>query len=130
MILVDTSAWIEFFREKPSRMKARIEFLIKDNNTACICGIVVQEILQGIKDDRTFHSLKQRLLALPYIDSDTDTYLIAASVFRKLRQKGFSPPTVDCLIAALSIQDKLPLLTLDKHFKQIARHTNLKLADL
>ncbi|MEK7376560.1 MAG: PIN domain nuclease, partial [Candidatus Margulisiibacteriota bacterium] len=98
MILADTSAWIEYFSGRQSDIKERIEALIKDNNQICICGIVIQEILQGIKDDKTYKYLRDRLLAFPYIDTDLDTYLIASFIYRKLRRKGFSAPTIDLLI--------------------------------
>lgn len=128
MILADTSAWIEYFSGRQSDIKERIEALIKDNNQICICGIVIQEILQGIKDDKTYKYLRDRLLAFPYIDTDLDTYLIASFIYRKLRRKGFSAPTIDLLISALCVRENIPLLTIDKHFKEIAKVSNLKLA--
>lgn len=127
MILVDTSVWIDFFGTKPSSSTDLLTSLITDNNQACICGMILQEILQGIKEDSHFNTIKSRLLALPFIDTDLDTYLIASSIYRKLKKKGYSLPTVDILLSAVAIQNRLLLFTLDKHFKMIAEITNLKL---
>lgn len=127
MILVDTSIWINFFKDINSKEKETLESLIKDNSQICICGIVLQEVLQGIKEDRIFHLVESRLLAFPYIGTDLDTCLIAAACSRKLKRNGFSIPSIDVIISSLALQNNLSIFTSDKHFEIIRRYSNLKL---
>ena len=55
-----------------------------------------------------------------------ETYLQASSLYRTLRKKGISVPPVDVTIAAIAILNQIPLFTKDRHFKIIARHSELK----
>ena len=59
MFLIDSSAWIEYLRPNGSKkVKQRVrEVLEKDE--AVTCGIVVVEILRGVKDDKLFKILER-----------------------------------------------------------------------
>jgi predicted nucleic acid-binding protein len=92
-----------------------------------ICGIILQEILQGIKDDRSYTFTKDRLSKLPHLEIDKETYIYAASLYRFLRAKGITVQPVDVTLAGLAIQRNIPLYTRDEHFKAIAKHSDLKL---
>ncbi len=127
MVIVDTLIWIDFFQNSKSVYQERLESLIKDNNRAVICGIVIQEVLQGIKDNKNYEATKQSLSKLPFIDTNKETYLQASFLYRTLRRKGITIPPVDTTLAALAIQNQLPLFTNDKHFKTITKHSKLKL---
>lgn len=127
MVLVDTSIWIDFFQNPESVHNEKLEKLIRNSNRAVICGIILQEILQGIKDERSCLLTKDRLSRLPFIDTKKETYLQASSLYRALRKKGISVPPVDVTIAAIAILNQIPLFTKDQHFKIIARHSELKL---
>ena len=127
MVLVDTSIWIDFFQNNDSSHTITLEGLIKDNNRAVICGVVLQEVLQGIKDDISYELTKERLLRLPFLDTNKETYIYAASLYRVLRRKGITLPSIDTTIAATTILNRIPLFTKDEHFKVIARHSELKL---
>ena len=51
-ILVDTTIWINFFQKKQISKQADIlQELIEEGDNICICPIIYQEILQGIRDD-------------------------------------------------------------------------------
>ncbi|MFA5846105.1 MAG: PIN domain nuclease [Thermodesulfovibrionales bacterium] len=127
MLIIDTSVWIDFFQNPQSTYQETLEGLIRDNNRAVICGIILQEILQGIKDNQSYEITKQRLIKLPFIDTDKEIYLYASSLYKKLRSKGITVPPVDVTIAAIAIRNKIPILTDDEHFKTIAKHSELKL---
>ncbi|GAB4535117.1 MAG: hypothetical protein Fur0020_02270 [Thermodesulfovibrionia bacterium] len=64
MVLVDTSIWIDFFQDDGSFYAKTLEGLIMDNNMVVICGVVLQEILQGIRDNSIYELTKERLYNL------------------------------------------------------------------
>lgn len=125
MVLIDTSVWIDYFQATESSHAPALESLIRDNNRAMICGIILQEVLQGIRDDKSYTLTKDRLSRLPYLEIDKDTY--ASSLYRILRTKGITVPPVDVTLAGLAVQRDIPLYTRDEHFKAIAKHSDLKL---
>ena len=127
MVLVDTSIWIEFFQHPVSPEAAGLEELIREHNQAVLCGIVLQEVLQGIRDNKSHSATKERLTKLPYLDMSKEIYLAAASLYRSLRAKGITVPSADTSIAALAIFNRIPLYTKDDHFNSIAKHTRLEL---
>lgn len=126
MILVDTSVWINLLSLKP-KQRLTDEQLAK----VVTCPPVIQEILQGIRDDLAYQRLKNSLLALPILGNpiSLDLYLQAAEIFRQGRSKGFSIRSgVDCLIAAIAISHRLPIWHADRDFDTIAKFTALKIA--
>lgn len=130
MVLVDTSIWIDYF-QKPSTPEAKeLVNLIQPVNQAILCGIVIQEILQGIRDEESYALTKERLQSFPLIGTDRETYISAASIYRSLRVKAITLSSTDTLIAAISIQNNLPLFTKDKLFILIAKNTKLQLHNI
>ena len=127
MVLVDTSIWIDFFQHPVSPQAAMLENLIKEHNRVVLCGIILQEVLQGIRDNKSYTATKERLTKLPYLDMSKEIHLAAASLYRSLRAKGITVPSADTSIAALAILNQIPLYTKDDHFNIIAKHTRLEL---
>ncbi len=127
MVLIDTSIWIDFFQHPDSLHAARLEDLVREHNRAVLCGIVLQEVLQGIRDDKSHAVTKVRLTKLPYLDMSKDIHLTAASLYRSLRARGITVPSADTSIAAIAFYNHIPLYTKDDHFKIIAKYTRLKL---
>jgi predicted nucleic acid-binding protein len=127
LVLVDSSIWIDFLQDTESDHNSRLEDLIKENNRAVICGIILQEVLQGIRDDKNYRQIKSSLSDLPFINTDKEIYLHSSGLYRSLRKKGVTVPSVDVTIASISILNKVPLFTKDRHFRTIARHSDLKL---
>lgn len=127
MVVVDTSVWIDFFRNPADNSNGRLEELVRGRNRAAICGIILQEILQGIREQKSFELSRQRLLFLPFLEADREVHLLAATIYRDLRKKGITVPSTDAAIAAVTIHHGFPLFTRDEHFSEIARHSSLKL---
>ena len=65
MILVDTSVWIEVFR-KPSRIQLATEVDLDDVVT---CLPVIQEVLQGFREDSAFRLARRSMSAFPIVES-------------------------------------------------------------
>ena len=127
MILVDTSVWIDFFRGTGSgRILHR---LIEKEESLCLTGIHVTEILQGIIEDQTYEKVRRHLLSFPiFLTNGIETYLHASDIFRTCRRRGNTiRKTVDCIISAIAIENNLPLLHNDRDFDHIAKCTRLKI---
>ncbi|MFH1090387.1 MAG: PIN domain nuclease, partial [Pseudomonadota bacterium] len=90
--------------------------------------IIITEVLQGIKKDSDFEKLAEYLLEFPiYGPKSIETYLRAAQLYRDCRKKGRTVrKTIDCIIAAICLENDLILLHQDSDFDQIETCTNLK----
>src|SRR3972149_6635574 len=65
VFLVDTSVWIEVFR-RPARL--RLEDLVALDEIV-VCLPVVQEVLQGFRDEGAFATAREAMLAMPIVES-------------------------------------------------------------
>ena len=129
MILVDTTVWIDFFAGRNLGHVSLFQSLIEDSEDICICGLVMTEILQGIRDDLQYSKTKKYLSNLIYIPMSSDTFILAADIYRSIRKKGVTiRNSIDCLIAAVCIEHKVSLLQNDKDFQKIKRYSDLQLA--
>ena len=126
MILVDTSVWVDFFSSSPGRSGAELRRMIADAEPLAISGVIVSEILQGLRRDvgQIERDLSQWDMLEPLGFS---TYRGAASIFRLGRARGFSLTTIDTLIAAIALDHRAVLFTIDQDFARIARITRLQL---
>lgn len=129
MILLDTSALIEFLNRTGSPADTAIEALIVNNADVAIAEIVLTEVLQGIKNEREYREVRTSLLALPVLTlKDHNSYIKAADLYRKCRTKGLSiRSTIDLLIAQTAIENNSELLHNDRDFEAIASVSSLKL---
>lgn len=129
MILVDTSAFIEFLNRTGSREDRIVEQLVADNDEIAIPDISLTEILQGIRDEQEYAEVKSSLLTFPILSlTNTNSYIAAADLYRKCRKKGATVRnTVDLLVAQIAVEHKATLLHNDRDFDAIAKICDLKL---
>lgn len=131
-ILVDTSVWSLALRRKDVKQKSevrKLEALIKNGEQIYILGIILQEILSGIKDERLFNKLADYLSAFPLIELTRKDYIKAAQLRNICMKKGISASTIDFLIASICIGKDMLLFSADSDFQHIARVSNLKLTN-
>jgi predicted nucleic acid-binding protein len=128
LILVDTSVWIDFFRGRNTPEALYLFQAIENEEDLCTCGAILQEVLQGIREDADHAKTKDYLLSLVYLPVGKARHLDAADIYRRARRRGetLSKP-IDCVIAACAIRQSTPLLERDNDFDAIARHVPLKL---
>ena len=126
MNLVDSSVWIDFLSSSPSSAGAELRRMIADAEPLALAGVIVTEILQGLKRDvsRLEHYLSQWEMLEP---KGFSTYREAASIFQAARSKGVAVTTIDVLIAAIALEHGATLFTLDKDFPRIANIIRLPL---
>lgn len=120
MWLVDTSVWIEVFA-RPSRLRLEDEVALDEIVTALP---VVQEVLQGFRDERAFRVARDSMLAFQIVEPAmrADLFVEAAQLFRTARRAGFTVRSgVDCLIAACAIRHRVGVLHHDRDFDALAR---------
>jgi len=127
MILVDTTVWIDFFAGRPRPHVATLEQLLQTGEDICICGIVLAEVLQGIRSDSEYTKTKDYFESLVFLPMTHATFLRSSQMYRALRKKGVTSRTpLDCMIASVAIEHGVPLLHNDQDFDKIANHTNLE----
>lgn len=130
MILVDSSAWVEFLRATGSPVHLRVRSALKEKVDLASTDVVAMEILAGARDDADRDRLRRLLYGLRFlaVEGPTD-YERAAELYRLCRSGGETPRKLtDCLIAAVAIRNDAELLCDDTDFLTIARHTELRLA--
>ena len=128
-ILVDTTIWVDFFREKERTKQADIlQQLIEEENSICICPIIYQEVLQGIRDDKIFTEIKSIMQNVTMINTPIMTVADhAINLYRSLRKEGITiRKPYDCLIASYAILEDIYLLHNDVDFRQMANKSKLK----
>ena len=126
MILVDTSVWVDFFSPSPGRAGAELRRMIADAEAFALSGVIVSEILQGLKRD--VDQLDRHLSQWDMLEPlGFSTYREAAAISRIGRAKGFSLTTIDTLIAAIALDHRAILFTVDQDFSRIARIARLQL---
>lgn len=127
MVLVDSSAWIDFFAKGASPTKEKLTSLVAVSDEVVICGLVLQEVLQGFKLEEEFKEAQSALLKFPLIEPDRSTYLQASRFYRQLKKQGITVHSIDVLLASLAIQWNASLLTLDRDFEVLRDSVGLKL---
>lgn len=127
MVIVDTTVWVDFFSDRPERHVAALESYLAKGEDICICGVILTEVLQGIRDDADYRKTKAHLDNLIFLPATRTTFLKSAEIYRSLRRKGITiRKSIDCLIAAVAIEHNIRLLHNDKDFDPIERHCGLK----
>ena len=124
MILVDTSIWIAFLRGSFGRRVGPDE-----TSDWATCSPILQELFQGVPEGPGFRRLQSEIEGLPLLGDPVSrsTFLHAAEIYRLGRRTGITiRSATDCLIAAIAIENGVPLWHLDRDFDAIARVTALQ----
>lgn len=127
MILVDTSAWIEFQRATGSPVDRRLTAAIEGRERLATTGLVILELLAGARDEHQARDLRRLLHRCRYLRVEEPSDFEAAAVlYRACRREGTTIRRLpDCLIAAIAIRTRAALLHRDADFEAIARHSPL-----
>jgi predicted nucleic acid-binding protein len=115
-VLVDTSAWIAFFRGASPGSAAVRALLTTDS--ALRCGPVALELLRGLRRHEA-NTVLSVWYALPEVPVEAIDFRSAGDLLRELAESGTTLPSLDGLIAATAIRHEVPILALDRHFDLI-----------
>jgi hypothetical protein len=117
-IIVDTAVWIEFFRNPQSPHSNHLKDLLRQRRVVMV-GMVLSEIVQGVKAPREADLVLTSLTKLPYSEMTKDRWQQAGEISASLRKKGTTLPLSDLIIAACALAEGGEIYTLDPHFKRI-----------
>lgn len=126
MILIDTSAWVEFLRNTGSPVCLRVDELLDED--IATCDPVRMEVLAGARDEGHLIDLRRLLARATALAVEPADYETAAGLYRRCRAHGQTVRRlIDCLIAAVAIRIDIPVVHADSDFDVLARHTALRL---
>lgn len=128
MTIVDSNTWADFFNGFEAPHVARLDAALRDEEDLAVLPIIITEVLQGFQTEDAFRRAESLLVALPVVQSTVACHVRAAALFRTLRGKGVTVRgAIDCVIAQTCLDLEAELLSPDRDFEQIARHTPLLL---
>lgn len=126
MVIVDTSAWIEYFRNGNHDIALRVDECL-DRDLVGIGDIIYCEVAQGIRSKKERNQVTSLLKSLPCFDMVG--FAIAersAENYRYLRSKGLTVrKTIDVIIGTFCAENKHQLVHNDRDFTLMAPHIGL-----
>jgi predicted nucleic acid-binding protein len=128
--IVDTTVWIDFFHGTDTPEVRELQRLIEAAEDVCVCGVILTEVLQGIREDKDHAEASAAFESFLFLPMTQRTFLKAADLYRTLRRKGVTiRNAVDCMIASVAIEHDIPLLHNDRDFDAIAAFGGLKIVE-
>lgn len=129
MIVIDTSVWILVLNGVDHAKAERARAVIEGPEDVGVPGIVLEEILRGLKSDSHYYRVRDLLLSdFTYLEMRQALFLRSAEIYRTLRKGGKTIRSpADCLIAACAIEETASLLEDDADFHTIAEIFPLEL---
>jgi len=125
MILIDTSAWIEFLRDTGSPVCERVQEAL--SSEIAVADPIRMEVLAGARNEQHLVQLRRLLARGTQLHADPVDYEQAAILYRQCRANGETVrKLMDCLIAAIAIRNHITLLHQDLDFVVLGRHTALE----
>lgn len=130
--LADTSVLLDFFGRRVKPQSDTLEQALRSRKVVGICGQILQETLQGVRDGAAFEAMRARLIRMPMFEPAdvVNSRVMAALIYARLRRRGVTIHSAgDCMIALTAIEHDLVLLHDDADFERIAQlDRRLKLA--
>ncbi len=127
-LIFDTSVWIDFLRNKGNPPSDLLTAYIEKNDQVLLTPTILQEVLQGIRDDTQYQHIKEILSYFTTLQHPPVQAAVgSADLYRSLRKKGLTiRKSNDCLIAFYAIEFSTALVHSDNDFDLISKHTKLK----
>ncbi|MBC7962669.1 MAG: PIN domain-containing protein [Steroidobacteraceae bacterium] len=117
-ILPDTCAWIDFFRGRQTPLAEMLgDSLIRLE--VVTCGVVLYELLQGLKNPGEEVLVQNALQALSHLEMTRDLWISVGRLSAQLRAAGHTLPLSDVMIAAIALENGCAVLTVDRHFEAV-----------
>ncbi|MBS0026329.1 type II toxin-antitoxin system VapC family toxin [Chitinophaga sp. 22321] len=127
-LLFDTSVWIDSMRKKVTPQTGLLNYYLKNGFEIPVIPIVLQELLQGIRDDLQYRKTKEVMRRFTRLEiAPMATAIGASALFRTLRKKGVTiRKSNDCIIAFYAMSFDLEVVHNDSNFDLISAHSALK----
>lgn len=129
MILLDTSAWVEYLRHTDSDVNGRVHEAIERDEELPVLDVVRLELLAGAGGEPQADALRRFLARFPPVPTASPAdHEHAAALYRSARRSGRTVRSlVDCLVAAAALRLDLPLLARDRDYPALAAVCDLRL---
>jgi predicted nucleic acid-binding protein len=125
VIIIDTSAWVEFLRDTGSPVCDRVDALLDEE--IATCHATRMEVLAGARDEQHLNDLRGLLARASLLPTEATDYEDAAALYRSCRWHGETErKLIDCLIAAIAIRTSSTPLHCDNDFDVLGCHTPLQ----
>jgi hypothetical protein len=129
-VLVDTSVWVEFFREPDSNWGRTVELLLGEKRV-CTTPLVMVEVISGARTRSEFHRLKKDFEALPRLEPPADLWDQLLESRWQLKNRGISGVSIpDLIVAHTALAHQKTILTRDQDFQRMQRFLDFKLFQL
>ncbi len=130
MILVDSSAFIEYYRPSGNpRVRDAVAAAVASDQVA-VNGIVRVEILGFAAGDEERRLLTSDFQAFHDLPLDRAAFDLACDLGFDLRRRGYTVPATDLVIAASALRGRAHLYHVDGHFDRIAELSDLEATHL
>jgi predicted nucleic acid-binding protein len=128
VILVDSSAWVEYLRATGSATHKALRSLLEAEAELATTDVVLMEILAGARDEQERVTLRRMLLRCTHLAVQGPwDYEQAADIYRQCRRAGATVRKLtDCLIAVVALREDVELLHCDSDFTAIALNAPLR----
>lgn len=117
-VLIETSVWVEYIHGRDTALVDAVADLIRSRRAA-ICGVVMVELLPGIRNIRDRERTSSLFSGLNYYEYTYQTWYRPVHIADHLRSVGAIIPLGDLLIAAIALQNGCAVYTLDAHFQDV-----------
>ncbi|MDA8411751.1 MAG: PIN domain-containing protein [Treponema sp.] len=121
MKLIDSSAWIEFFRSNGDMAVADLVEAALREDEAAVNGLIFVEVEGFSRDERERQMIDEDFKACRALHLGDEVYKEAAAIAFDARRKGLTIPATDCIIAANALVAGAILVHRDRHFADIAK---------
>jgi predicted nucleic acid-binding protein len=125
-ILIDTSVWIEYFRDELSSVADKVDQILSEDNVF-VPKIVIAELMHGAKSEKELSIIRDFLDAFQIIDQKEDSWIKAGKLAYNLKKKGKTIHLLDCYIAVIAQGCDCKIFTLNRHFKEIQKILKISL---
>ena len=127
MVIVDTTVWVDYLRGVQNPQTRWLNGEV-DRRRLGLTDIILCEVLQGIREDRSFNRVRRELFRFEvFATGGVDLAVAAAQNFRALKQQGHTVrKTIDCLIATFCLREGHFLLHRDRDFAPFEKVVGLQ----
>ena len=127
-VLVDTSAWIDYFRGiEPCH--SLVMALVNTQRICCV-GVVLAELIQGAKSDKEVNVLRDFVHLFDFPEEGPWHWERAGVLSNKLRRQGRTVPLSDCYLAISAHANNVDILSKDNHLHEIAHEVGVRVYGL
>jgi predicted nucleic acid-binding protein len=132
-VLVDTTIWSLALRRRSQNLSLEEKSLVEEwtrlvnSRQAVLAGPIRQEVLSGVRSEKMFETLQERLSSFRYLEILPGDYDQAARFFNLCRSHGITGSHVDMLLCALAHRNGVSIFSTDGDFPDYARHLPIHL---